>query len=135
LKVKIYKTVILPVVLYGCETWSLTLRVLRRICGPKGGEVTGEWRKLHKGELHVLYSLPYTVRQIKSRRMRWAGRVARMGEGRNVYRVFVGKPKEKDNLKDQGVDGRMGSKWTLGRLAGGWSGFKWLRLGIVGWLL
>jgi hypothetical protein len=59
-----------------------------------------------------------------------------MGEGRNVYRVLVGKSKERDNLKDQGVDGRMGSKWILGRLVGGvWSGFTWLRLGTVGWLL
>jgi hypothetical protein len=56
--------------------------------------------------------------QIKSRRMRWAGHVARMGEGRNLYRVLVGKPEGKDRLKDQGVDGRMGSKGTLGRLVG-----------------
>jgi hypothetical protein len=81
LKVKIYKTIILPVVLYGCETWSLTLRkehrlrvfdnrVLRRIFGPKGDEVMGEWRKLHSGELHNLYSSPDIIRQIKSRRMR-----------------------------------------------------------------
>jgi hypothetical protein len=55
-----------------------------------------------------------------ARRMRWAGHVARMGEGRNVYRVLVGKPEGKDHLEDQDVDGRMGSKWTLGRLAGGW---------------
>jgi hypothetical protein len=92
LKVKIYKTIILPVVLYGCETWSLTLReghrlkvfenrVLRRIFGPKRDEVTGEWRMLHNGELHNLYSSPDIVRPIKSRRMGWAGHVARMGEG------------------------------------------------------
>jgi hypothetical protein len=100
LKVKIHKTIILPVVLYGCETWYLTLReehrlrvfgnrVLRRIFGPKRDEVIGEWRKLHSGELH------------------------------NVYRVLVGKPEGKDHLKDPGVDGRMESKWTLGRLVGG----------------
>jgi hypothetical protein len=93
-KVKIYKPIILPVVLYGCETWSLTLReehglrgfenrVLRRIFGPKRDEVTGEWRKMHDGELHNLYSSPDIVRQVKSRKMRWAGHVARMGEGRN----------------------------------------------------
>jgi hypothetical protein len=59
-----------------------------------------------------------------------------MGEGRNVYRVLVGKPKGKDHLIDQGVDGRMGSKWTLGILVMGvWSGFMWLRVGIFGWLL
>jgi hypothetical protein len=82
-----------PVVLYGCETWSLTLkeehrlgefenRVLRRIFGPKTDEVTGEWRKLHSGELHILYSSPNIIRQIKSRRLRWTGHVARMGEER-----------------------------------------------------
>jgi hypothetical protein len=96
-------TIIAPVVLYECETWSLTLReehrqrvfekrVLRGIFGPKGDEVTGEWRRLHNGELHNLYSFQTIISQDKSRRMRWAGHVARMGEGRNVYRVLVGKP-------------------------------------------
>jgi len=91
LKIKIYRTVILPVVLYGCETWSLTLReerrlrvfenrVLRKVFGPKRDEVTGEWRRLHNEELNDLYSLPNIVRVVKSRRMRWAGHVARMGE-------------------------------------------------------
>jgi hypothetical protein len=109
LKIKIQRTIILPVVLYGCETWSLTLReerrltvfenrVLRRVFGPKREEVTGEWRKLHNGELSDLYSLPNTVRVVKSRRMRWAGHVARMGEGRGVHRVLVGKPKGKRPL-------------------------------------
>jgi hypothetical protein len=70
-------------------------RVLRRIFGPKGDEVTGEWRKLHNVELHNLYSSPDIIRQIKSRRMRWAGRVARMGEERKLFRVLVGKPKLK----------------------------------------
>jgi hypothetical protein len=95
LQVKIYKIIIIPVVLYGCETWFLTLReehrlkvfenrVLRRIFGPKRDEVTGDWRKLHSGELHNLYSSPDIIRQIKSRRIWWAGHVARMGEGRNV---------------------------------------------------
>jgi hypothetical protein len=108
LKIKIYKTVILPVVLYGCETLSLTFReehrlrvfenrVLRRIFGPKREE-DGSWRKLHNDELHSLYSLPNIVRVIKSRRMRWAGHVARMGEGRGVYRVLVGRPKGKRQL-------------------------------------
>jgi hypothetical protein len=129
LKVKIYKTIILPVifVLYGCETWSLTLReehrlrvfenrVLRRIFGRRKDETTGECRKLYSGgELHNLYSSPDIIRQIKSWRMRWAGQVARMGEGRNMYRVLVGKPEGKDDLEDHGVVGRMGSKWTLGR--------------------
>jgi hypothetical protein len=66
--------------------------VLRGIFGPNGDEVTGKWRKLHSGELHNLYSSPDIIRRIKSRRMRWAGHVARMGEGGNVYRVLVGKP-------------------------------------------
>ncbi|KAJ4441727.1 hypothetical protein ANN_11585 [Periplaneta americana] len=92
LKVRIiYKTVILPVVLYGCETWTLTLReehrlrvfenkVFRKIFGAKRDEVTGEWRKLYNTELHALYSSPDIIRNIKSRRLSWAGHVARMGE-------------------------------------------------------
>ena len=86
LKIKVYRTIILSVVLYGCETWSLTLReerklrvfenmVLRRIFGPRRGEVTGEWRRLHNEDLNNLYSSPNIVRVIKSRRMRWAGHV------------------------------------------------------------
>jgi hypothetical protein len=67
-------------------------RVLRRIFGPKRDEVTGEWRKLHNEERHILYSSPNIIRQIKSRRMRTAGHVARMGEERNVYKVLMGKP-------------------------------------------
>jgi hypothetical protein len=74
-------------------------RVLRRIFGPKRDEVTGERRKLGKGELHNLYSSPDIIRQTKSRRTRWAGHVARMGEGRNVYRVLVGKPEGKRQLE------------------------------------
>jgi hypothetical protein len=73
-------------------------RVLRGIFGPKRDEGTGEWRKLHSGELHTLYLTPDIIRQIKSRRMRWAGRVARMRDGRNVYRVLVGKPEGKGPL-------------------------------------
>jgi hypothetical protein len=73
-------------------------RVLRKMFGPTRDELTGELRKLHNGELHNLYSLPDIIRQIKSRRMRWAGHVARMGEGKNVYRVLVGKPEGKRPL-------------------------------------
>ena len=102
-RIKIYRTIILPIVLYGCETWSLTLRkerklrvfentVLRRKFGPRRDEVTGEWRRLHKEELNYLYPSPNIVRVIKSRRMRWAGHVARMGEERVVNRVLVEKP-------------------------------------------
>jgi hypothetical protein len=92
--------------------------VLKGIFGLKLDEITGECRKLHNGEIRNLYSSPDIIRQIKSRRMRWAGHAAVMGEGRNVHRVLVGKPEGKDHLKDQGVDGRMGSKWPLGRLVG-----------------
>jgi hypothetical protein len=74
-------------------------RVLRRIFGPKRDEVVGEWRKLYSGELHNLYMSPDIIRQIKSGRMRWAGHVARVGEGRKVYRVLVGKPEEKRPLE------------------------------------
>jgi hypothetical protein len=70
-------------------------RVLRRIFGPKWDDVMRQWRKLHNGELHNLCSSPDIIRQIKSRRMSWAGHVACMGEGRNVYRVLVGKPEGK----------------------------------------
>jgi hypothetical protein len=73
--------------------------VLRRIFGPKRDEVTGEWRKLYSGGLHNLYSSPDMIRQIKSRRMRWAWHVDGMGEGRNVYRVLVGKPEIKRSLE------------------------------------
>ena len=101
LKIKTHTTIILRVVLYGCETWSLTLweertlrvfenRVLRRVFGPKRDGVTGEWRKLHNEELSDLYSLPNIVRVVKLRRIRWAGHVACMGEGRGVHRVLVG---------------------------------------------
>jgi len=101
LKIKIYRTIILPFVLYGCETWSLTLReeerrlmvfenmVLRGIFGAKRDEVTGEWRKLHTEELNDLYCSPNIVRVIISR---WAGHEACMGDKRGVNRVLVGKP-------------------------------------------
>ena len=93
LNIKIYRTTILPVVLYGCETWSPTLReerrlrvsenrVLRRIFGPKRDEVIRERRKLHNGELNDLYCSPIIVRVIESRRMRWVGHVARVEERR-----------------------------------------------------
>jgi hypothetical protein len=136
LKIKIYKTVILPVVLYGCEAWSLTLgeehrlrvfenRVLRKIFGPKREEDVS-WKKLHNDELHDLYSSPNIVRVIKSRRMRWAGHVACVGEGRGVYRVLVGRPEGKRPL------GRPRRRWEdnikldLGEI--GIYGVNWIRL-------
>jgi hypothetical protein len=133
----IYKTIILPVVLYGCETWSLTLReehrlrlfqnrVLRRIFGPKRDEVTGEWRTLHNKELHDLHSSPSIIIIIRSRRMRWEGHVARMGEKWNAYRLLVWKPEEKRPL------GRKRRRWVdnirvdLGEV--GWGDVDWIGL-------
>jgi hypothetical protein len=103
--------------------------VLRRVFGPKRDEVTGEWRKLHNEELNDLYSLPNIVRVVKSRRMRWAGHVVRMGEDRDVYRVLVGKPEGKrplgrprrrreDNIKD-GSSGTWRGSWGLDGVASG----------------
>jgi hypothetical protein len=136
LKIKIYKTVILPVVLYGCETWPLTSReehrlrvfeniVLRKIFGSKREE-DGSWRKLHNDELHSLHSSPNIVRVIKSRRLSWAGHVAYMGEGRSVYRVSVGKPEGKRPV------GRPRRRWEdiikLDLREIGIDGENWIRL-------
>jgi hypothetical protein len=136
LKIKIYKTVILPAVLYGCETWSLTLgeeyrlrvlenRVLRKIFRPKREE-DGSWRKLHNDELHDLYSSLNIIRVIKSRRLRWAGHVARMGEGRGAYRVLVGRPEGKRPL------GRPRRRWDdnikMDLREIGIDGANWIRL-------
>jgi hypothetical protein len=110
-------------------------RVLRKIFGPKREE-DGSWRKLHSDELHSLYSSPNIVRVIKSRRMRWAKHVARMGEGTGVYRILVGRPEGKKHWEDIGVDGRITLRWTLGREGSmGRTGFGWLRIGSNGGLL
>ena len=131
-------------VLYGCECWSLTLReisrlrafenrMLRRIFGPKRDDLTGEWRKLHDEELNDLYCSPNIVRVIKSRRMRWAGHVARVGGEIGVYRISVGKPEGKrplgtprrrweDNIK---MDLQEVGCWV-------WTGSSWLRIGTRG---
>jgi hypothetical protein len=99
-------------------------RVLMRIFGPKRDEVMGEWRKLHNEELRDLYSSPSTIRIIKSRRVRWAGHVAQMGEKRNTYRLLVGKPEGKRPL------GRPRRRWVdnirmdLGEV--GWSDVNWI---------
>jgi hypothetical protein len=137
---------ILPVVLHGCETWSLTLReehrlrVLEnrvlRIFGPKRDEVTGGWRRLRNEELNDLYSSPNIIRVIKSRRKRWAGHVARMGEGRGAYRILVGRPEGRRPL------GRPRRRWEDNIKMdlqeegwGSWTGLIWLRIGTVGGLL
>jgi hypothetical protein len=134
----------MPVVLYGCETWLLTLRderrlgvfenrVLRRIFGPKRDEVTGEWRKLHNEKLNDLYCSLNIVWVMKLRRMRWAEHVACMGETRGIYRDVVGKPERKRPL------GRPRHRWedninmdlqVLG--CGVCTGSSWLRIGTGG---
>jgi hypothetical protein len=101
-------------------------RVLRRISGPKRDEVTGEWRKLHNEELHYLYSSPNIIITIKSRRMRWAGHVARMGEKRNAHRILVGKPEGRRPL------GRPRRRWVdnikMDLREIGWDGVDWVDL-------
>jgi len=138
LKIKIYRIIILPVILYGCETCSLTLReerrlrvlenrVLRRIFGPKRYEVTGKWRKLHNEELNDFYSSPNIVRVIKYRRMRWVGHVARMVERSGVYRLLMGKTEGKRPL------GRPRCRWEDNikmdlQEVGIWTGSSWIRI-------
>jgi len=144
IKIKIYRTIILPVVLFGCETWSLTLRkerrlrvyenrVLRRLFGPKRDEVTGEWRKLHNEKLSDPYSSPNIVRVIKSRRMRWAGHLARIGKRKGAHRVLVGMTEGKRPLGRLRTDGsiilrRIFRKWD----GMAWTGLIWLRIWIGG---
>jgi hypothetical protein len=125
------------VVLYGCETWSLTLseehrlrvfenKVLRRIFGPKRDEVTEKWRKMRNEELRDLYSSPSIIRITESRRMRWAGHVARMGARRNAYRLLVGTPEGKRPVR------RPRRRWVdnirmdLGEV--GWGDVDWIGL-------
>jgi hypothetical protein len=120
IKIRIYKTIILPVVLYGCKTWSVTIKggtqtegVWEQRCWGEylvqTDEVTGDWIKLHNEELHNLHSSPNTIRMIKSRRMRWAGHIARMGAKRDAYRILVGKPDGKRPL------GRPRRRWVGGQ--------------------
>jgi hypothetical protein len=136
-KIKIFKTIILPVVWYGCKTWSLILReehrlrvfenrMLRRIFWPKRDDVTGERRKLHNDELHDLYSSPNIVRVIKSRGIRWVGHVAHTGENRGVYRVLMGKPEGERPL------GRPRHRWKdtikMDLWEVGFGGMNWIDL-------
>ena len=97
----------------GMQAKGVENKVLRRIFGPRRDEVTGEWRKLHNEELNDLYSSPSIVWVIKSRRMRWASHVARMGEMRSVYRVWWGNPWERHHLRDPGVEGRIKLAWIF----------------------
>jgi hypothetical protein len=138
-KIKIYRTIIMRIVLYGCETWSFTLReehrlrvfenrVLRKIFEPKRDEVTGKWRRLHNEELYDLYSSPNIIWVIKSRRMRWAGHVACMGEGRGAYRILVGRPEGRP-LERPRRRWEDNIKMDLQEVGwGAWSGLIWLRI-------
>jgi hypothetical protein len=139
-----YKTIILLLVLYRCETWSVTLReehklrvfknrVLRRMFGPKRDEMMG-WRRLHNEELHNLLLLPNIIRMIQWRNMRWAGHLARTEVNRSVYGVFVRKPAGKSQLRQHRwednvkMDLREMGCWM-------WTGFIWLRIETSGRLL
>jgi hypothetical protein len=124
IKVNMYRTIVLPVVSYGCKTCSATLReerklgvfenrVLRGIFGPKRDEVTGKWRRLLVKELHDLYSSLNIIRVIKSRRMRWAEHVARTRDRRSVYRVWWGDRRERYYMGDLGVNGRIKLKLVI----------------------
>jgi hypothetical protein len=107
-----------------------------RIFGPNRDEVTGEWRRLHNEEFHALYSSPNIIHAIISRRLRWAGHIARVGESRGAYRVLVGNLREKDHLKDPGVDGRLMLNWIFEKWdKETWTGSIWLRIGTGGGLL
>ena len=127
IKSKICRTIILPVVLYRCETWSLTLREERRlrtfenrvltIYGPTGDKITGEWRKLHE-ELNDLYS-PHIIGLIKSIRIRWAVHVARVEERTGAYWVLVGYVVERGHLEDLRVDVRIIIRWVFRKCGGG----------------
>jgi hypothetical protein len=126
INIEIYKIVILPVVLYGCETWSLTLReahrlmvfedrVLRRIFGLKKEEVVGGWRRLHNEELKNFHASSNIIRVIISRRMRWTGHVARIGEMRRAHYILVGKLEGRGYFEDLCLDGKMTLEWIRGK--------------------
>jgi hypothetical protein len=118
LQLKIYKIIILPVILYGCETWFLILkekqrlrgyenRVLRRVFRHKREEVVGGWRRLHNVELHNFCASPDIIRTFNSSRMTWSGHVARMRETKNACRILIRKCERKDHSEGLGIDGRI----------------------------
>jgi len=144
LKINIYGTIILTVVLSECESWPLVLReeprlrvletrVLRRIFGPKRDEVTGEWRKLPNEERNGLYSSPDIIRVIKSRRVGWAGHAARMGDRRVYTGFWLGNMRQRDLQGDPGLNGKTILGWIFRKLDGGvWTESSWLSIGTVG---
>jgi len=146
-KIKMYRTIILPIVLCGCEVWSLTLReehklrmfenrVLRKMFGSKKDKVTGEWRKLHNEELNNLYSSPNIIRVIKSGSMRWEGLVDRMGESRSLYRILVGTYERKKPLGRPMHRGEYKVIINLQEVDGeAWTRLMWLRTGTGGGIL
>jgi hypothetical protein len=145
IKIKAYRTIILPVVLHGCETWSLTLReeqmlslfenrLLRRRFGPNRDKVTGNLRRLHNEKLNDLYSSP-NIRVIKSRRMRWVGHVSRMGERRGAYRILVGRPEGRRPLGRPRCSWDDNSKMDVQERWGAWTGLRWFMLRTRGGLL
>jgi hypothetical protein len=109
-----------------CRLRVFENRVLRRIFGPKRDEVTGEWRRLHNKELYALYFSPNIIRVMKSRRLRWAGHVARMGKRKGAYRALVGKPEGRRPL------GRPRRRWEdnikMNLREVGWGGMDWINL-------
>ena len=141
IKMKIHRTIILPVVLYGCEIWSLAVReerklrvcenrILRRIFGCKRDAVTRVWRKLHIEELYELYSSPNIIWMVKSVRMKCAGHVARMGRGGKEHTGFWwGKLRERDHLEDKGVDRRIILKGIFRCWDGALTALIWLGRG------
>ena len=106
--------------------------MFRRVFGPNRDEVTGEWRKLSNEKLRDLYSLSNIVQVVKLRRMRRAGHVARMGDGRGVHRVLVGKPEGKNHWGDLDKNGRRKLRWIFGKWEGVETGWSWLRIGTDG---
>jgi hypothetical protein len=132
IKIKIYRITTLPAVLCWCETWSLKLReeqrlrvlenkVPRQILGPKRDEVTHEWRRIHNEELYDLYYYPNIIRVIKSRTMRWAGLLARMGNRRGAYRVLMGKHEGERPLGRSRRRRRIILKWIFKTRMGAWT--------------
>ena len=113
------------------ETWTSTFfsHIRDKVCQPKGDEVTGEWIKLHNGELNGLYSSPNILWVIKSRRMSWSGHIVRMGECREAQKVWCVNLEEREHLEEPGVDGKIILRWIFRKWdVGAWNWSIWLRI-------